>query len=91
MRQFAKTQIKNPTKQGLCKVIKANETNAARAAIVEHRAEGLKEALQMEKKKRRRGKKLNLLGEEAGKAQFFGTGEVMAIQARADKKDTKAE
>jgi Skp family chaperone for outer membrane proteins len=45
----------------------------------------------MEKKKRRRGKKLNLLGEEAGKAQFFGTGEVMAAQARADEKDTKAE
>jgi hypothetical protein len=58
----------NPSKAAFCKLTKANESNAAKASIVEHRIEGLKEALQLEKKKRRRGKKLNLIGEPLGKA-----------------------
>ena len=32
---------------------------------------GLQEALKMEKKKRRKGKKLNLLGQEDSRPQFF--------------------
>jgi hypothetical protein len=47
---------------------KANKSNAAKAAIAEHCVVGLKEALEWEKKKRRRGKKLNLSREELGKA-----------------------
>ena len=62
---FNKTYSKIPTKQALLKLAKANEYNAARGSIAEHQAEGLKEALQIEKKKRQRGKKLNLLGKEA--------------------------
>jgi len=46
---------------------KANKSNAAKAAIAEHCAASLKEALEWEKK-RRRGKKLNLSGEELRKA-----------------------
>ena len=68
IRQFIKTYTKNPIKDIFRKLTKANETNAAKASIAEHRAEGLKEALQIEKKKRHRGKKLNLTGEPAGKA-----------------------
>jgi hypothetical protein len=51
------------------KLIKANEINASQAAIAKHQVESLKEALVIEKKKRKRGKKLNLIGEDAGKAQ----------------------
>jgi hypothetical protein len=58
----------NPSKAAFRKLTKANESNAAKASIAEHRAEGLKEALQLEKKKRRRGKKLNLIREPLGKA-----------------------
>jgi hypothetical protein len=68
MRQFTKTYAKNLTKDTFRKLTKANETNTAKASITEHRAEGLKEALQIEKKKRHRGKKLNLTREPAGKA-----------------------
>ena len=68
MRQFSKTYAKNPTKEAFRKLTKANGTNAAKASIAERRADGLKEALQIEKKNRRRGKKLNLLGEPLGKA-----------------------
>jgi hypothetical protein len=53
MRQFSKTHTKNPTKEAFRKLTKANETNAAQAVIAEHCAKGLKEVLQIEKKKRR--------------------------------------
>jgi hypothetical protein len=82
MRQFTKTFYNAPTKAAFRKLIKANESNAAKAAIAEHRAEGFKEALLWEKKKRRRGKKLNLSGEEPGKAQFFSTKEVIRAVTR---------
>jgi len=68
MRQFSKIYINNPSKLAFRKLTKANETNATKASITEHCAESLKEALQLEKKKRRRGKKLNLTGELSGKA-----------------------
>ena len=82
---------KNPTKEAVRKLVKANEHNSARAAIAEHCSEGLKEALQLEKKKRRQGKKLNLTGEASGCAQFFGTKEVLKAQALLDIKDQKLE
>jgi hypothetical protein len=68
-----------------------NESNIVKASIIEHRIEGLKEALQLEKKKRRRGKKLNLIGEPLGKAQFFGITEVLAAIAFEEMKVTKIE
>ena len=74
---FTKIYAKNLTKEAVRKLVKANEHNSARAAIVEHCLEGLKEALQLEKKKRRQGKKLNLTGKVLGCTQFFGTKEVL--------------
>jgi len=71
MRQFSKVYNGQLTKEAFRKLIKVNEANSARAQIAEHRANGLREALLMEQKKRRRGKKLNLVGEPIGRAQFF--------------------
>jgi hypothetical protein len=90
MRQFSKNFVKKPTKAAFRKLAKANKSNAAKAAIAKHRVAGLKEALKWEKKKRRRGKKLNLFGEELGRAQFFGTAKVMRAQAREDAKEAQA-
>ena len=81
----------NPSKAAFRKLTKANKSNIVKASIAEHRAEGLKEALQLEKKKRRRGKKLNLIGEPSGKAQFFGTAEVLAVIAFEETKLAKTE
>jgi len=91
MRQFTRLYTKNPSKEPFRKLVKANETNSALASIAEYRAEGLKEALKMEKSKRQRGKRLNLSGEPSGKAQFFGTAEVLAAVARENEKVEKAE
>jgi translation initiation factor IF-2 len=50
---------------------------AAEREIVIHRAECFKRALILEKKKRKKPKRLNLLGEDAsGVPQFFGPEEV---------------
>ena len=45
----------------------------------------------MEQKKRCREKKFNLVGESSGRAQFFGTKEVLAVQARETEKLELAE
>ena len=78
MRQFTRTYTKNPTKEAFRKLTKANKTNATLTSIAEHQAKGLKESLQMEKKKKHQGKKLDLSGELSDKAQFFGVAEVIA-------------
>ena len=78
-------------KEAFRKLTKANEMNTARASITEYRANGLKEALQIEQKKRYRGKKLNLVGEPSDRVQFFGTEEVIAAQARETEKVVLAE
>lgn len=46
----------------LKKFFYANKTLLARTAIAEHRARNLQEALQIKKKKRQQGKRLNLAG-----------------------------
>jgi hypothetical protein len=78
-------------KEVIHKFIKANETNSAHAFIAEHCTEGLREALQIEKKKRCQEKKLNLIGEPSRKAQFFGTKEVIIAQVFENKRVTKTE
>ena len=71
------------------KLIKANEVNSSQAAIAQHQVKGLKEALVTEKKKRKRGKKLNLIGEDAGKAQWFGTEEILRANQLEDEKEAR--
>ena len=52
-------------------LFKANERLAAQHAIDEHTKRGLIETVKEEKKKRQRGKKLNVLGNEDHGLQFF--------------------
>jgi hypothetical protein len=65
MRCFHFAYSKNPTKELQQKLFKANLTLAIEREIANHRAEGLKRALALEKTKRKHAKRLNLLGEEA--------------------------
>ena len=67
MQQFLKNFIRKPIKVAFKKLAKANKSNATKAAIAKHYIASLKEALKQEKKKRRRGKKLNLFKEELRK------------------------
>jgi hypothetical protein len=67
--------------------MKTNEQLAARTAIAEFRATQLQQALLLEKRKRQKGKRLNLLGQEAiSSCQWFGVEEVLKARAyRAEK------
>ena len=53
------------------KLLRANEYLTGERSISQHVIKGLLEALKQEKKRRKRGKRLNLLGEEDSGAQFF--------------------
>jgi hypothetical protein len=51
-------------------LLKANERLAAEDSIAIHVNRGFEQAMKLEKQKRRRGKRLDSIGEEASGAQF---------------------
>ena len=58
----------------------------------QHVIRGLEQALKNEKKKRQRGKRLNLIGKEDAGAQFFGPQEIQAARDyQATKEKEKAQ
>ena len=63
----------NLTTASLQLIFKSNFKLAAQHEIDEHTKRGLIKSLELEKKKRRRGKKLNLLGEKSGGAELFSS------------------
>jgi len=71
IRQFQISYRDDPTNEKLQLLFKANERLAAQHAVDEHTKRGLIETVKEEKKKRQRGKKLNVLGEEDHGPQFF--------------------
>jgi hypothetical protein len=68
----------DPTVQNLSLILRANIRLAAEASIKSHIIEGLTESLKLERKKRQRGKKLNLLGESDVGPQFFSPTRIQA-------------
>jgi hypothetical protein len=81
LRRFQKSCLQQPIQVKLKKLLRANETLLARTAIAEHRARNLQEALQIEKKKRQRGKRLNLAGKETSHGQWWGVLEIQIARA----------
>ena len=70
----------------LDKILKANIQLAAQVAIQTHIIKDLNQAFKLEKKKRQRGKALNLVGEEDSGPQFFSPG---CIQRARDLQEEK--
>lgn len=81
IRRFQQDFARSPTALKQQLLFKANERLAAEHSIAIHRCRGLEQALKLEKRKRQRGKRLNLLGEEASGAQFFSPARVAAARA----------
>ena len=71
IRHFQILYHRSPNLEKLQLLFKANETLATQHAIDEHTKRGLIETIKDEKKKRQRGKRLNVLGEEDHGPQFF--------------------
>jgi hypothetical protein len=64
---------------------------AAMLEVQYHITRGLHKALSLEKKRRQRGKRLNLLGEEAGGPIFFSPSKVQRAKALQQAKDVEAQ
>ena len=71
----------------LNKVFRANERLASQHSVDDHMIKGLAKTLKGEKKKRRHGQRLNLLGEDDSGPQFFSPGRVQSARDYQDQKD----
>ena len=79
---FQKHFTNNPTKELQQKLFKANITLTIKQEIAVHRVAAFKRALTLKKTKRKRFKRLNLLGKEAiGVPQFFSSKEIKKAYA----------
>ena len=61
-------------------LLKANERLAAEHSIATHVIRGLEQAIKLEKRKRKKGKKLNLLDKKISRTQFFSPSRVQAAR-----------
>jgi hypothetical protein len=70
VRRVYKAYRKDPKLETLNLILRSNETLAAQQSINQHIIKGLEYTIDWEKKKRQRGKRLNLLSEEEIGPQF---------------------
>jgi hypothetical protein len=84
VRRIYKAYKKSPTEQRLNFILNANSRLAAQHSIDQHTITGLIGALQKEKKKRSRRKRLNLVGEEDNGPQLFSPSRVHRAKAYAE-------
>ena len=90
VRRVHKAYAKHPTSLLLEKILHANEQLAAEHSIDQHLIHVLIDALKQEKKRRKRGVRLNLIGEKEEGAQFFNPSKVQAARNfQASKKEKK--
>ena len=88
-RRVQKIYTRAPTSALLAKIFEANLQLAAQHAIDLHNQNNLIEALEQEKKRRKRGKRLNLLGTEDNGPQFFSPSRVQAARDFQTSKDAE--
>jgi hypothetical protein len=89
IRRAQKAYKLNPTKENLQLILRSQERLAAQHEVDRHIQSGLLETIKKEKKKRKRGKKLNLVGEEDTGAQLFHSLKVRAALAYQAEKEAK--
>ena len=87
VRRIHRVYIFEPQTLLMSKILHANERLAAEHAIDQHVISGLLEAFKYEKKRRQKGKRLNLLGQEESGPQFFSPSRVQAAREYQALKD----
>ena len=91
VRREQKAWKANPTTERLTVLFKAMLKLATEKNITEFENKGLRTALQLERRKRQRGKRLNLVGEEEFGPQFYSPTKVQAAQAFANSQKAEVE
>lgn len=84
-----KTYIKTLSQFVFIKILRANERFVVKHFMNQHIIKNFIEAFQNEKKRRQKGKKLNLLSEESSGPQFFSPNKVQAARDRLKAKETE--
>ena len=87
IRQAQREYKANPTKETLDAIFRSQERLAAQYEIDKYMKQGLLETLKDEKKKRKRGKRLNLVGGEDNGAQLFDSARVRTALNYQEEKD----
>ena len=77
----------DPTDAALERIIQSSEKLAAMNDYLQHEVRGLREAISLEKKKRKYGKWLNLLGEEDVGPQLFSPARIAQARLIASEKE----
>jgi hypothetical protein len=90
-RRVHKEYKRAPTRKGLALIFRGHEELAAKDSINQHIIKGLQQSLQLEKKKRNKGKRLNLVGEEDHGPQFFTPERVKAAIAYQAQQEAEEE
>ena len=89
IRRIQKAYKSNPSPALFDLILRSQERLAAQHEIDKHITQGLLETLKEEKKRRKRGKRLNLVGEEDSGAQLFHSSKVQAALAYKAEKEAK--
>jgi hypothetical protein len=87
VRRVHKAFKQNPKLEILAKILRTNEVFAAQQSIDKHIINGLRDTLRLEKKKHRKGKRLNLLSKDESGPIFWSPSKVHAAKAIADQKE----
>ena len=91
MRQLARKGHLNVWDNYILAMLRGSEQLAAKADCLEFENKRLMEALKAERKKRNRGKRLNLFGEEDDGPQLFSSSRVQAARNFAHDKEVEKE
>ena len=87
IRQYKIAYKQDPSQDKVKLLFKANKRLATQHTIDQYTKKGLLKALKIEKKKRTRGKRLNLIGKECSSLQFFSPTRIQAARAYQQEKE----
>ena len=87
LRRLHRKIKQEPNNNNLDKLLRASERLAAQQSILAHEVTGLRTAIQQEKRKRNRGKRLNLIRDEAGGPVLFSPAQVQRARAVIEQKE----
>jgi hypothetical protein len=89
IRHFKADYRKSPTAQKFSKLLRATETLSTKVSILKHENQGLRKSIILEKKKRKRGKKLDLCREESTGTICYSPAKVARARAYHEENEAK--
>jgi hypothetical protein len=89
IRRAQRAYKSNPIKENLDLILRSQERLAAQHKVDKHIQSGLFESLKTERRRRNKGKRLNLVGEEDSGARLFHSSQVRAALAFEAEKQAK--